>query len=358
MIKLARPLFLAALVTSTGVFSVGCSASTDEGDESSAAVSTGVHEPQGDERKAIYDAFRPRLTKELNGQSPIFNSKDPAGRFQAHGDYAYFEGILEGPNGNVTPLNYKNSIYQEAFEGGWLDGVQRNGHFAAKFFGLAHREANGKWKIVDGDTDNAAFAVGPGYDVWESWTSAPPPAQRDVFVAYPKDDLHEPQGEELKAILDVLKAQLGRDVNGQALFLNWTDPAGSFKVHDGYAYFNGIIEGPDGNKTPIDYSNSIYAASQSNGFDGLLRNGNFAAKCHALLVKQPNGSWKLAAASNDGVSTEGYLVGKNGWVGDPGRFSYDVFPPGDGNGDGDGDGNGNGGDGDGDGNGNGNGNGG
>lgn len=310
----------------------GCSAgSEDDSASSEAAISEGLHEPQGDERKAIFAAFREVLTPDLNGQSVVFNNTDPVGRYQAHGDWASYEGILEGPNGNLQPINYSNSIYKDAAEGGYLDGVQRNGKFAAKFQGLAHRGADGKWHVVDVN-GGKSYAVGAGYEAWRDWASLPPIALRDVSKAFPKDDLHEPQGDERKAILAGLHAVIDPELNGQSCIFNSKDPPGVFLEHDGWAYYEGIIEGPNGNVTPINYQNTIYREKSGQpGFEGVLRNGNFAAKVHALLQQQPNGSWKVSAQDiqeGEGVTrhSSGYSVGtSNAYFGEVSSFAYDIY---------------------------------
>jgi hypothetical protein len=312
----------------------GCSASSeDDASSSEAAVTEGLHEPQGDERKAIFAAFREVLDADLNGQSVAFNSTNPVGRYQAHGDWASYEGILEGPDGNATPINYSNSIYKDAAEGGYLDGVQRNGHFAAKFLGLAHRGADGAWHVVDLPNEGGkSYAVGPGYDAWRNWASLPPVAKRDVSREFPKDDLHEPQGDERRAILGALHAAIDPQLNGQTCAFNNTSPLGKFLEHDGWAYYEGIIEGPNGNVTPINYTNTIYHEKAGQpGFEGVLRNGNFAAKVTALLQQQADGSWKVSAQeipSKEGTTTHsaGFSVGTDTtYFGETSYFAYDIY---------------------------------
>lgn len=310
----------------------GCSAgSEDDSASSEAAVSEGLHEPQGDERKAIFAAFREVLTPDLDGQAVVFNNTDPVGRYQAHGDWASYEGILEGADGNTKPINYSKSIYKDAAEGGWLDGVQRNGHFAAKFFGLAHKGADGKWHVVDVN-GGKSYAVGPGYDAWREWAALPPIGKRDVSREFPKDDLHEPQGDERKAILSALHAVIDPQLNGQTCVFNNVDPVGRFQAHDGWAYYDGIIEGPNGNLTPINYKGTIYHEKAGGpGFEGVLRNGNFAAKIHALLQQKADGSWKVSVQdipTGETTSTHslGFEVGTDrSYFGDVSSFAYDIY---------------------------------
>ena len=337
---------------------MGCaSTSEDDSASSEAAVTEGLHEPQGDERKAIFAAFREVLTPDLNGQSVIFNNTDPRGRYQAHGDWASYEGILEGADGNTKPINYSKSIYKDAAEGGWLDGVQRNGHFAAKFLGLAHKGADGKWHVVDLPGGGKSYAVGPGYDAWRDWASLPPVGLRDVSKEFPKDDLHEPVGDERKAILRGLHAVIDPELGGQTCVFNSKDPPGIFLEHDGWAYYEGIIEGPNGNVTPINYSTTVYREQSGKpGFEGVLRNGNFAARVSALLQQQPDGSWKVSAqdipqGEGDGEGggegggsgsvkhSKGYSVGTDApYFGEVSSFAYDIYGSGNGDGEGDGDG--------------------
>ncbi len=331
----ARQALVLGFLVAIGSFGAGCASPTDDTGASEAELSQTLHEPRGEERKAIYAAFREHLSADLEGQAVLFNSADPVGRFQAHGDWASFEGILEGADGNVKPINYQRSVYRDAAAGGYLDGVIRNGNFAAKFFALAHREANGTWKVAKDAYGQPTYAVGPGYEAWSDWAALPPVAVRDVSREFPKDDLHEPVGDERTAILAGLRAVIGPDLNGQAFALNAKDPAGTFLAHDGSAYFDGIIEGPNGNTTAIDFSNSVYQPRAGvAGFEGVLRNGNFAAKCQALLKKQADGSWKVQVETGGDAPTNGYSVGTSyGYVGTPAsRFAYDIVPGGRGDG--------------------------
>lgn len=339
----------------------GCSSTTDDASSSEAAVSSaGLHEPQGDERKAIFAAFREVLTPDLHGQAVVFNNTNPAGRFQAHGDWASYEGVLEGPN--ATTINYSNSIYRDAAEGGYLDGVRIQGRFAAKFFALAQK-VNGQWQVATLKSGQKTYAVGPGYDAWASWASLPPIAQRDVSKEFPKDDLHEPQGAERSAIIQALHAVIDPQLGGQSCAFNSNEPGGRFRAHDGWAYYEGIIEGPNGNTTAIDYQNSAFRdRAGKSGFEGVLKGGNFAAKFSALLEQQPDGTWKVSKQNVEGAGADGYAVGIYApYFGDTttSLFASDIYGGGcgNGNGNGDGDGDGDGGDGDGDGDGDGNGNG-
>src|SRR5262245_24281550 len=104
----SRSLFVAFVGLVLSVPTAGCAASRDDVAESAAGLSSVVHQPQGDERKAIFAGLREQLTIDLHGQTVIFNSTDPVGRFLAHGEWAYFEGILEGPDGNTQPIDYRN----------------------------------------------------------------------------------------------------------------------------------------------------------------------------------------------------------------------------------------------------------
>jgi hypothetical protein len=343
---MSRSYLVVALGLVLGLPVAGCASVADDSESSTAELSTTVHEPQGEERKAILAAFRDKLSSDLHGQTVIFNATDPVGRFLAHGDWAYFEGILEGPDANRTPINYANSIYKDEAANGFLGGVQRNGNFAAKFQALAHKGAEGKWTLATEFGDTPTYSVGPRWAAWHSWTSLPTPAQRDIFASFPVDDVHEPQGDERTAILAALTAQITSDVNGQTASFNHVDPAGTFLSHDGWAFFGGIIEGPNGNATPIDYRNSTFAqTAATTAFKGVLKNNNFAAVCRALLKKNPDGTWQLAATKNQDFSTPGYTVGTTNWVGDPtSDWAWDIFgASGNGNGDGDGDGDGDGG---------------
>src|SRR6185295_17528198 len=122
------------------------------------------------------------------------------------------------------------------------------------------------------------------------WAALPPIAKRDVSKEFPKDDLHEPQGDERKAILHALHAVIDPQLNGQSCVFNNTDPVGLFLEHDGWAFYQGIIEGPNGNITPINYKGTIYhEKAGAPGFEGVLRNGNFAAKVSALFKQQADG---------------------------------------------------------------------
>lgn len=256
-------------------------------EEASSELSQILHTPEGAERKAIFAGMRAQLSVDLNGQEVYLNATDPVGRFLAHGEWAYFEGILEGPNANTTPIDYANSKYAQEFSYGYLAGVQRNGHFAAKFQSLLQRSADGTWKIAVGVYGEPTYSVGPNWDNWRDWAPVPPVGSRDVFVSYPSDDLHEPQGEERSAIVGALRARMTEDLHGQQATFNASDPPGTFLSHDGWAFFEGIIEGPNGNTTPIDYRNSVFAeASQTTAFQGVLRNNNFAAVCRASSRKR------------------------------------------------------------------------
>jgi hypothetical protein len=249
----------------------------------------------------------------------------------AHGDWALFEGILEGPDNNTRPIDYSRSIYKEDKELGFLEGVERNGHFAARFAGLAQRGADGRWKINVRQFSEAvpSYAVGASPDRSEEWAAIPPPAFRDVFAEFPADDLHEPEGAERQAILAALRERIAPDVNGQATFFNAADPPGTFLVHDGWAYFDGIVEGANGNAQPIDYRNSVYSGQQGSGFRGVLRNNNFAATFRALVEKDATtGTWHVFRPASPDLGA-GYAVGKSVWVGDPtSRFAWDIVPVG------------------------------
>jgi hypothetical protein len=349
----SRSLSVVTLGLMFGVPTAGCASVNEGTGESSSELSAVLHEPQGAERKAIFEAFRAQLSIDLHGQQVIFNANDPVGRYKAHGDWAYFEGILEGPEGNTRPIDYQNSIFKDDAANGFLGGVQRNGHFAAKFQSLAHRENDGTWrlgKVKFGTSESPTYTVGPKFASWESWVSVPPPGFRDVFAAFPIDDLHEPQAEERSAILATLGAQLSQDLHGQVPAFNAAEPAGTFLSHDGWAFFSGIIEGPNGNAQPIDYRNSIYSqTSQGTAFKGVLKNNNFAATIRAILKKDADGTWHLSPTKTQDFSSPGYAVGATTWVGDPGsQFAWDILGNngngnGNGNGDGDGDGDGDGG---------------
>jgi hypothetical protein len=76
---------------------------------------------------------------------------------------AFYEGILEGANGNQTPIDYRNTIWREKAEGPGFLGVLRNGHFAAKMSALLQQQPDGSWKVskqnVEGPGANG-FALG------------------------------------------------------------------------------------------------------------------------------------------------------------------------------------------------------
>src|SRR5262245_34574868 len=101
---MSRSYLVVAVSLLVGIPAAGCTAAGEDSASSASEISTVLHEPQGDERKAIFAAFRAQLTADLHGQQVFFNSTTPVGRYQAHGDWAYFEGILEGPNGNLEPI--------------------------------------------------------------------------------------------------------------------------------------------------------------------------------------------------------------------------------------------------------------
>src|SRR5262249_26455253 len=99
-----------------------------------------------------------------------------------------------------------------------------------------------------------------------------------------------------------------------------------FLAHDGWAYFKGIIVGPNDNAQPIDYRNSIYGHVEGTAFKGVLHNNNFAATCRALFKKGKDGSWQIAKTDNANYPSSGYAVGSDDWVGDPGSdFAWDIF---------------------------------
>ncbi len=324
-----------------GIPAAGCSVASESSEDSSSAISTVVHEPQAAERQAVFAAFRAQLAIDLHHQTVAFNATNPVGRYQAHGDWAYFEGILEGPDGNHQPIDYANSTYSQEAHDHLLGGVQRNGAFAAKFQALAHRDANGVWSLAKnkvGTEEQPAYVVGSNYAAWEGWASIPTVEFRDIFAYYPHDDLHTPEGAEREAILAALGAQVTADVHGQAVSFVSTDPGGSFLAHDGWAHFQGIVVGPNDNAQSIDYRNSVYSAAGTSAFKGELHNFNFAASCRALLKKNADGSWKIAVTTGNAASP-GYFVGASNWVGDPeSTFAWDIFAGGEGDGDGDGDG--------------------
>lgn len=326
----------------------GCSAASDDASSSESAITASLHEPQGAERKAIHEAFRAALKSDLHDQRVLFNTTNPAGRFLAHGDYAYLEGFLEGPDGNRTPIDYANTVFAQDFANGYLEGTTISGNFAAKFQGLVKKNGDGTWSVASvtyypGNEAHPTYAVGPAWESWKSWTSLPTPAERDIFVSAPSDDLHEPVGAERAAVIAELKGVITPKLNGQVPAFNATDPKGTFLSHDGWVFFAGIIEGPNGNTTPIDYRNSAYAQqATTTAFQGVLRNNHFAATFRALLQRQPDGSFKVAATTEQA----GYVVGSNAWVGDTtSEWAWDIYGEsgngqGNGNGEGDGDGDG------------------
>jgi hypothetical protein len=328
---------------------MGCSVGEGDSSTSASELNT-LHEPQGEERKAIFAAFRTKLDKDFHGQRVFFNSTNPKGRFLAHGDYAYFEGVLEGPDGNRTPIDYANSEYAKDFKDDFLAGTKIEGNLAVKFSGVAKKNADGTWAIANrviNDFTDLAYNVGASWEPWRGWASLPPPAERDIFVAFPVDDVHEPVGAERDALLGVMKAKLTADMHGQVIAFNAEEPKGTFLSHDNWAFFSGVMEGPNGNRTPLDYQNSVYATqSTTTAFKGILRNGNFAASLRVLLHKEKDGNWLIVTAPTQ----PGYKVGADGWVGDPeSDWAWDIFGE-SGNGNGNGNGNGEGdGDGDGDG---------
>jgi hypothetical protein len=350
MYAFSRSFFLVTLGLVAGLTG-GCATAADDSAQTASQLEAAVHVPADAERTAILSAFRAQVSTDLNGQVPEFNATDPVGRFEAHGDWAFFQGIIEGPNDNKTALDYKNSEYKDDFVGGFLAGVQRNGNFAAKFQALAHRAADGTWQLASFKNPGAAaarptYALGVNYDVWRDWVSLPTPDLRDIFVAYPHDDLHAPQAEESTALTAALTAQVSQDLHGQTVAFNTTDPVGTFLVHDGWAYLSGIVVGPNDNAQALDYRNSIYSQAGS-AFQGVLHNNNFAASVHALFKQEADGTWHIHASTGKNPS-KGYAVGSSDWVGNPeSQFAYDIFGNnGNGNGNGNGDG---GGDGDGDG---------
>jgi hypothetical protein len=343
----SRSFVVIAFGLTIGLTGAGCAATSEAADQASSNLDTaGVHAPSNDERVAILSAFRGALNADLHGQNPAFNATDPAGRFLAHGDWAYFEGILEGPNGNTTPLDYKNSAYKDDFTAGALAGVQRNGNFAAKFQSLAHRQADGTWQVAsfNAPQPDPTYGVGVSYDLWKSWASLPAPAQRDIFVSYPHDDLHAPQGADRDSMLAALTAQVSQDLHGQTVAFNTSGADAVFLAHDGWAFLSGLVVGPNDNAEPLDYTNSKYSQAQaSNSFKGVLHHGNFAATVSALFKQASDGTWQVsptaANAQTGSPASAGYEVGAIGWIGDAGEWSYDIFGKvGNGNGNGDGDG--------------------
>jgi hypothetical protein len=337
-----RSFFLLSVSLAIVVPAAGCASSSDDDATAEASLTAGLHEPQGAERKAIFAAFRKELDVGFNGQAYFFNATNPVGRYLVHGDFAYFEGVLEGPDGNRTPIDYANTAFATDFKNGFLAGTVIQGNFAVKFSGVAKKKADGSWEVATGAFGNfsePAYNVGAQFDAWRSWASIPPPGQRDIFVSFPIDDLHEPAGTERSAILATMRTQLTKDMNGQTVAFNATEPQGTFLSHDNWAFFGGILEGPDGNKQALNYQNSVYATqSTTSAFKGVLRNGNFAASLRVLLHKEADGSWRIAASTDN----PGYNVGTQGWVGDPASdWAWDIFgQSGNGNGDGDGDGDG------------------
>src|SRR5262245_3228150 len=101
-----RSLLVLSLGLALGVIGTGCASATDDVEQGSSDLTQALHEPQGTERKAIFDGMRAELSADFHGQTLAFNATDPAGRFFAHGDWAYFEGIIEGPNSNTQPIDY------------------------------------------------------------------------------------------------------------------------------------------------------------------------------------------------------------------------------------------------------------
>src|SRR5262249_25240383 len=99
-----------ALIVSAGA---GCSVVGEDVGESSAELSNVLHVPEGAERKANFLGMRAQLSIDLHGQEMFFNATDPVGRFYAHGDWAFFQGIIEGADGNRTPIDYANSTYAD-----------------------------------------------------------------------------------------------------------------------------------------------------------------------------------------------------------------------------------------------------
>ena len=77
---------IVSLALVLGVAATGCASTAGEETEESTENLTTLHEPQGAERKAIHAAFRDQLSRDLNNQTIIFNSKDPPGRYLVHGD--------------------------------------------------------------------------------------------------------------------------------------------------------------------------------------------------------------------------------------------------------------------------------
>jgi hypothetical protein len=333
--------FVLALGLALGVPAAGCAASSENTEGSASELQTTVHAPQGDERKAIIAAYKKRLSTDFHGQQVFLLEKDPEGRFLAHGEWAYFEGVVEGPDDNRTAIDYANSEFAKSYTQGFLAGEKINGNFAVKFQSLAHREADGSWTLAPANNGrDVAYAVGPNWEAWKSWVSLPVPELRDIFAAYPIDDVHEPKGADRDAILAALRAQVTTDVHGQAVDFNVVDPAGVFLQHDGWAYLSGIVVGPNDNATAVDYRNSIYNQAGT-GFQGVLHNNNFAAIVRALLKREADGTWHIQPSNKPDYSTPGYTVGKQVWVGDPSSdFAWDIFGKDGGNGNGNGDGDG------------------
>ncbi len=90
-----------------------------------------AHTPQGKERKAILDALRKPVEKELK-QKVQFKVQD----FRATRDWAFMFGVPQQPNGK--PVNYRKTSFKDAFESDAFDD---------SISALLHK-VKGKWKLV------------------------------------------------------------------------------------------------------------------------------------------------------------------------------------------------------------------
>jgi hypothetical protein len=119
------------------------------------------------------------IKPDIHGQELFFNDVDPPGRFLVRGDWAFFSGILEGPNGNATPIDYANSVYRDVADD--LDGVERGGNFAATFIALLKRDPDGTWHAPT-TAGKPTYALG-SRKAWLFWTDLPPAPARSIFPA-------------------------------------------------------------------------------------------------------------------------------------------------------------------------------
>jgi len=150
-----RPLLLAALfiVFACHVPGVGATQMTKtKPQRGGPATRVYTPPPGGPERKAILDALRVPIEKELRQKIVFRIGRDD--RFRVQDGWAFLRGGLQLPDGQ--PVDYRQTVYQARID----DGVFDDGIYALL------RKQKGKWRVV-------SYAIGATDVPFTTWKGAP-----------------------------------------------------------------------------------------------------------------------------------------------------------------------------------------